>query len=266
MVGEVAAVEPVLPVVRGPDDPLVGLLERLRRRVLAPRERAVHRLAGLEQMPPGHAPGLDAEVQVGGEAQLQVGVGRLGDRAVVVVAAVLPARAGQPVVEHRLAGQPELDLAVDAADGAQQDVVGVVVRRRARVRVGAVVLVVPRADQQRVAHDHPAALRAPARLEHHRPRQVAPARGDLDAGRAEPEPAGVAVQQRAEHARRVHPRQAHPLDAAVGRDERGRLAVRQEPVVGDRRERAPAEPRGGRAVPHGRPAGRASVPRGIGRR
>ena len=37
----------------------------------------------------------------------------------------------------------------------------------------ALVLVVPRPDQQHVAHDDPAARRAPARLEHHRAGQVA---------------------------------------------------------------------------------------------
>ena len=46
-----------------------------------------------------------------------------------------------------------------------------------------------------------------------------------------------AVEQRAEHARRVEARHAQPVDRAVGRDERAGVAVRQERVVGDRRER-----------------------------
>ncbi len=82
------------------------------------------------------------------------------------------------------------------------------------------VLVVPRADQQHVADHDPAAAGAPARLEHHRARQVAAVGGHLDVGRAEPEPARVAVEHRAEHARRVEPRQAQPLDVAARRDER----------------------------------------------
>ena len=53
--------------------------------------------------------------------------------------------------------------------------------------------------------------------------------------------AGVAVEHRAEDARRVEARQAHPLDVAARRDQRADLAVRQERVVGDRRERAAAE-------------------------
>ena len=106
---------------------------------------------------------------------------------------------------------------------------------------------VPRPDQEHVAHDDPAARRAPARLEDVRARQVAARGRHLDVGRPEPEPAGVAVEDRPEHARRVEARQAEPLDVAVRRHERAGLAVRQEAVLGDRRERA------GRDAPVGRP-------------
>ena len=92
------------------------------------------------------------------------------------------------VVEARLAVERHLHLAVHAADQAHQHVVGVVVGRRAAVGVGALVLVVPGADQQHVAHDDPAAARAPARLEHVRAGQVAARRRHLDVGRA---PAGT---------------------------------------------------------------------------
>ena len=214
-------------------------------------ERAERRLALLEHVPRGRARALDAEVQVRRHAQLDVDARRLDDGLVVVVAGVLPAAAHAPVVEHRLADQRELHLAVDAAHGAQQDVVGVVVGRRAAVGVRAVVLVVPRADQQRVADDDPAAARAPAGLQHHRAGQVAARGRHLHAGGAEPEDARVAVQQRAEDARRVHPRQAHPLHVAARRDERGRLAVRQEAVVGDRGERTACEAPPSERVDHG---------------
>ena len=250
VVGEVAAVEPVLPVVGGPDEALVGLLEVLGRRVLAPRERGVHGLARLDQVAAGDARALDAEVHVRRDAQLEVRAGRARDRRPVGVAVVLPRHAARAVVEDGLAGEAELDLAVDAAHRAHEDVVGVVVGRRAAVRARAVGLVVPRPDEQRVADDDPAALGAPARLEDHRARQVATAGRHLDAGRAEPEPAGVAVEQRAEDARGVHARKAEPLDAAVGRDQRRGLAVRQEPVVGDRREGTSGQPGRRRAVNH----------------
>ena len=238
VVGEVAAGEPVLPVVRRPHEPPVGLVVGLRRRVLAPGERDVQRLALLHQVPRGGARALDAEVEVGRELQLDVAVGGAARRLVVAVARVLPAAALEPVVERRLAAHRDLHLADGAADGPQQHVVGVVVGGRAAVRVRAVPLVVPGADQQHVAHDDPAARRVPARLQHERPGQVAAVGGHLDARRAEPERARAAVQDRAEHARRVHPRQAQPLDVPARRDERGRLAVGQEAVGVDRRERA----------------------------
>src|SRR5262245_45440579 len=105
----------------------------------------------------------------------------------------------------------------------------------------------PRADQQQVAHDDPAAARAPARLEDHRAGDVATRGRDLDAVRAEPERAAVAIEDRAEDARRVEAGEAQPLDGAARRDERARLAVRQECVIGNRRELAP-DPAG---VEHG---------------
>ena len=42
--------------------------------------------------------------------------------------------------------------------------------------------------------------------------------------------------RRAEHAGRVEARDAEPVDRSVGGDERARVAVREERVVGDRRE------------------------------
>ena len=144
----------------------------------------------------------------------------------------------------------DLDLPVDAAHGAQQDVVGVVVRGRAAVGAGAVALVVPRADQEHVADDDPAPARAPARLQHHRARQVAASRRHAHAGRREPEAPRVAVEHRPEDARRVHARQAQPLHAPARGHESGRLAVRQEAVVGDGRERAARQGARYLAVPH----------------
>ena len=47
----------------------------------------------------------------------------------------------------------------------------------------------------------------------------------------------VAVEDRREHARAVHPRQAQPLHVAAGRHQRRRLAVGEKAVLGDRRKR-----------------------------
>src|SRR5205814_861565 len=56
----------------------------------------------------------------------------------------------------------------------------------------------------------------------------------------------VTVEERAEDARRVHPGHAQPLDVAAGSDERGRLAVREEGVLGDGGVGGLAEQRTGR--------------------
>src|SRR5439155_17970633 len=65
---------------------------------------------------------------------------------------------------------------------------------------------------------------------------VAAAAGHLDSARAEPEEARVAIEHRPEDRGRVEAWQAEPLDRPARRDERARLAVRQERVLRDRRE------------------------------
>ena len=229
--------EPLVPVVGGLDEAVVGLGVGLRAGVVGERERDERGVAVVQRREARDARALEADAQVG--RQRQLGRPALGgrDRLAVAVADVLPLRVAAAVVEDRVALELDLDRAVDAAHRAQQHVVGVVVRGRAAMRRRALVGVVPRADEQHVADDHPAAARAPRGLEDHRARQVAARRGDHRVRRAEPERAGVAVQQRAEHARAVVARQAHPLDRAAGGDERAGLAVRQEAVVRDRRER-----------------------------
>jgi hypothetical protein len=63
----------------------------------------------------------------------------------------------------------------------------------------------------------------------------------MHVGRADPETAYVAVEDRAEHARRVELRQAQPLDVPAGSHQRGHLAIGQERVLGDRRVAAALE-------------------------
>ena len=117
-----------------------------------------------------------------------------------------------------------------------EQVVGVVVERRARVRRDP-VLDPPRAQRERVAHDDPARRHLPRGDQRVGARLVRARGGHVGGERAEPEMTRLPVQQRAEHARRVEARDAQPADPAVRRDERTRVAVRQERVVGDRRER-----------------------------
>ncbi len=250
MVREVAARQPVLPVMRGPHQPPVGIVEGARRRRAAPRQGHEAALALLEHGAGDGARSLEADVQVAGQGQLLVGAGARAGALVIARLGVRPRAEGAAVVEHGLAVHDQLDRSIHAAHRAQQDVLGVVVGGRAALGARALILLVPRPDQQHVAHDDPAGAGPPAGLEHVGARQVAARGGHLHVGRPEAEAARVAVQDGAEHAGRVDPRHAQPLDVARRRNQGGRLAVGQEAELGDGREG-----RAGVAGSAGRPHG-----------
>ena len=175
--------EPVVPEVGGVGEPPVGLVVAGRRGVLGPAERDE---GGVALAQSGSCPGaaaLEAQAQVGGEAQLEVIALRGGDPYAVTVVAVLPGDRSGAVIELGLALDVHLDLAVDAAHRSQQDVVGVVVGGGSPVGVGALGLVVPGPDQEGVLADHPAGAGAPGGLEDHRSRHVALAGGNALVGR-----------------------------------------------------------------------------------
>ena len=173
--------------------------------------------------------------------QPQRRVGRTGGVGGAPLAAVHGPLGGlAAVLEHRLADDLDLDAALNALDHAHQHVVGLVVGGRTRPEglIGGVAA--PRSDRERVAYDQPARRRQPGGLDDQRARDVADAERHHQPVRPDTERAGATVEQRAENARRVEPRHAHPLDAAVRRDQRAGLAVRQERVVRDRRKRRSA--------------------------
>ena len=196
-----------------------------------------HAGAGVE------TPALDPGPQVGGDAQLDGGAVAGGDDLAVPVAFVLPVGLDAGVVEHRIAGHGQVDRPAHAPDRAQQAVLGVVVGRRAAVGLGALGEVVPGTHAQGVADDEPAGAGLPGRLDHQAARQVAAGRGHHLVVGADAERPGAAVEQGAEDGRRVGPGHAHPLDRPARGDQAGGLAVREEGVVGDRRERAAAPSR-----------------------
>ena len=113
--------------------------------------------------------------------------------------------------------------------------VGVLVGRRPGVR-GDRVRASSGLDHQRVVHQDPAARGVPGRRQHVRAGHVGARRRHVDAVRSEPERPGSAVEDVAEHARRVERREAQPVDRPVRCDQGTGVAVRQESVVGDGRE------------------------------
>ncbi len=235
MVGELTARQPMLPVMRGPGESLMGLLGVRRRLGARPGEGAKALLSLFHAGSGGGGGALEAEAQIGGEQQLQVEA--VGRRPPLVIAAVgvHPARRTPPVVEDGLAFQLELNLAVDAAHSAEQHVFGGVVVGSPPVgspRPRPFVL--PGADDQDVANDHPARAGAPAGLQDHGAGEVAAGIGDQELRGPESEPAGVAVEHGPEYRGRVQPWQAEPLHRAAGRHQCRRLAIREQSVISDR--------------------------------
>ncbi len=154
-------------------------------------------------------------------------------------ARVLPAGVGPAVVEHRLAVEHDVDLALDAADRTNQHVLGLVVPGDASVVLPPPVLG-PRPHEQRVANDQPAGACLPRGLEHVGARQVAATGGHQQLGRAQAERSCPSIEDGAEDAGAVGAGQAEPFDAAAGAHQRAHFTVGQERVLCDRWERAVA--------------------------
>ena len=235
MIGDPRPTQPVPPEHRGAGNAVVRLIEVFRcRETLAPRERAVQPLAGAQHVTGSHPVAFDAQVHVRAEPDREVGTFRIGG----VEGPIQQGPVGRcpAVVEDRLADQFHLDPAVDALGRAHQHVTGIVVRRRARVR-GDRVGPERRPHDQGIADDDPTRRRFPRGLEHVRARFVAVGARDVDAERAKAKRARPTIEQTREHARRVELGHAQPVHAAVGSDERTRVAVGKEGVLRDRRER-----------------------------
>ena len=170
---------------------------------------------------------LDAQAHVGREPEPLPGPGRIGY--MPSVADELPLGGSTAVVECRLADELDLDVAVEALDGAYKLVLGVVVRGRPRVWRD-LVLMLERTHRQGVANDHPPVRRLPGRLEHIRARHVGDCRWVVDPERSEAEEAGLAVEQAAEDAGRVEAGNGEPVDRSVRGHERAGVAVGEERV------------------------------------
>ncbi len=176
---------------------------------------------------------LDAEGHVGSQADRLLGA--CGVRDVTVAFDQGPLRRRSSIVEYGLADELDFDASLEAEHIAHEHVVGVVVCRRARVGCD-LVLAAPRTHGERVADQNPARRRVPGGSQRVRPRLVAPGGGNVDPERPHPEGPGLTIEQAPEDALRVEARNTEPIDGAVGCDERSGMAVREERVIGDRRE------------------------------
>ena len=228
-------VEPGPPEARRGGDPRRGVVDVLRsRQPFGPAEGAVGPLSRLEHVPRPHAAAFDPQREVRLEAKGLARAARIG--CVAVALDQRPLRRSPSVIEYGLADEVDLDPALEAFDSSYQHVVGVVVGRRPSVGRDR-VLVLRGPHRQCVADDDPPGGRLPRRHEHVRPRLVAACGRIVDAERREAEEPCLAVEQAGEDARRIEARYAEPVDRPVRRHQRARVTVREERVVGDRRER-----------------------------
>ena len=133
-------------------------------------------------------------------------------------------RPDQSVLRPRSELHHDLHPALDPLDQPQQLV------RRADAQV---VRALPLYEGHGVEQADRALPGGEGRLDDQRAREVAPR--DLERRDGTDRPvAGVAIEQPGEHGRAVVARQAQPVDRAVLRRERGRVAIGEQAVVGDR--------------------------------
>src|SRR5439155_3548805 len=248
--GEVAPVDPLAPEIRGALDALERFLDCGRRRVLVPvllarrvaRARPHHGHVGLLTLAEdlgrvGSRP-FETDPQVGDQLDRHLVGASARDGLVVALPGVLPPGGLLAVVEDRLAVDADLDVADHAARGAEEDVLGLVVGWRTAVGTLPPLAVIPGPDAHRVAHDQPAVSGAPGGLEDKRAWEVAAPSGNLDAGWPKAEATRRPVEHGREYARAVRPREAHPFHPPAWRDQTIDLAVGEEGIPGNGRERA----------------------------
>ena len=235
MVDRARPIEPSSPELHRGGDPGFGLIDGGGgREILGPRQRAVRTFARGQDVPRPDPSRLDAEGHVGGEPYRDARPGSVGGMA--VVPNEVPLRLGTAVVEHRLADELDLDLALQTSDRSYERVIGVFISRGPGVRRDD-VLARPGPHRQGVADLHPSTRRTPGGHEDVRAGFVDTRGGDVDPEGREPETAGFAIEQGPEDAWRIELWDTQPLDRSVRADERTGVAVGQEGVRVDRRER-----------------------------
>ena len=185
-------------------------------------------------MPRAHAVVLDAEREIGDEADRLTRSGRVGRVAAPVDER--PRRRRAAVVERRLADELDLDAALEAFDRSNEHVVGVVVGRRPRVRRDRVLVIAgPMVSASRTTTQPDGVFHVVTST--FVPGSYVARRRMVDPERREAEEPGLPVEQAAEDARGVEARNAEPVDRAVRRDQGAGVAVGEEGIVRDRWER-----------------------------
>ena len=234
MVGKGAGGKPVPPVRDRVRQLRLGLGDGFRDG-FAPRHGHERGLAGIEGGAPIAPSPCHSETEAGGHREGGVTHWWVHGHGPVAVAVIVPLPRHRAVLEQRDRVNHDLDPTLDAGGQAEERAGGGVVTWGAAV-VGAPVTILHRPDDEQVLDEQPAGRRVPGRLQHHRPGQVAALVGYVRIAGTEAKEPGGAVEDGSEHAGRVGPGQAQPFHRAVRCHQAVGLAIRQEAVVGDRRE------------------------------
>src|SRR5215471_2414280 len=187
-----------------------------------PGEYTIRPIARPEEVVRPNAVSLNPQCEIRAEADCTLRAARVGCMAVAVDWS--PLRRYAAVVEGGLAEKFDLDPAFEAEDRSHEHMVGIVVCRRPGVGCD-LVLMIPRADRQRVADKDPARRRFPGRDQDVRARLVDPRYRVVDPEGSEAKTSGLPVEQAAEHARRVEAWHAEPVDRSIGGHKRAGVAV-----------------------------------------
>ncbi len=151
----------------------------------------------------------------------------------VVPVHVRPACRNAAVIESGSAKQLHGHGPAEAACRPHQAMLGREVTRSPAPNLRRRAGLVPRTNQQRVAHTQPPRRGLPRRLQHKRARKVPPGLRDHDVGRPQAKRSRATIQDRPEDTGRVRPGQAHPFDRPAWRNQGVALTVGEKTIVGD---------------------------------
>ena len=183
MVGDPRPAKPLAPKPCGCVQLGAGLFEGRRSgQTLGPGERTKQLLALDQHVPRADPVFLDPEQQIGIEPHGLASARRVG---AVTVVGQRPDRRRAAIIQRWFAYEVDLDLAVQAGDGAHEDVLGVLVAGRAGVGSDR-VLTGPRPHDECVAGHRPAGGGTPRCHQRVGARLIGPGAGHVDPERGQP--------------------------------------------------------------------------------
>ncbi len=236
VVGKLADAQPVSPVGHGGEHVLVDLLLALRQ-VVRPGQGDERRLAGGQGGPAIAAATDDAQLDPAHQLDDRISRRRLSHRHRVPIAVVSPPSRLGAILEVGHAVDEHFDLLPDTRGHARQGSARRRVPGRPAVVRTALLGAADRSHCHEIGDQQPTGRCMPGGLENHRARNVTTMVGHVDVRRPQAKRPSRSIEERSEDAGRVRSGEAQPFDGPVGGNQAVVLAIGQECVLADRRER-----------------------------